>query len=156
MEEKNYCVYRHYNIINGKSYIGVTGQVPQTRWGKNGKGYSKQPKFWRAIVFYTWDNFRHDILFSNLTKEEAEAKEEELIKFYNAIDNGYNYAPSAHSFKSPKRKVRGKNCKTGEELVFPNMMYAAKATNTDESNMAKACRGKRKQAGGYIWNYEDE
>ena len=41
---------------------------------------------------YGWDNFSHEILFSGLTKEEAEQKEIELIAMYksNQREFGYN------------------------------------------------------------------
>ena len=85
----NYSVYKHTNKINNKVYIGITSQEPTSRW-KNGLGYQTQRKFYRAILKYGWDNFSHEVLFINLTKEEACKKEKELIKKFNSIDNGYN------------------------------------------------------------------
>lgn len=35
--KENYTVYIH-NFPNGKSYVGITGQLPEKRW-KNGWGY---------------------------------------------------------------------------------------------------------------------
>ena len=41
-----YIVYKHTNIINNKSYIGITmyGDNPNRRW-KNGYGYIENDKF---------------------------------------------------------------------------------------------------------------
>ena len=86
---KNYIVYEHISP-SGKRYIGITSNNPNRRWGANGQGYSKQPKFFNAILKYGWDNFQHNILYSNLTANEASQKEQELIKYYNTIKNGYN------------------------------------------------------------------
>lgn len=87
---KTYCVYKHTNTCNDKCYIGITSQTPNKRW-LNGYGYSKtQPKFYNAIKKYGWDNFIHEILFENLTFEEANQKEIELIAFYNSCETGYN------------------------------------------------------------------
>lgn len=61
MFEKPYCVYIHTNKINKKSYIGITCQKPEHRWGCNGNGYAECPHFWRAIQKYGWDNFDHKI-----------------------------------------------------------------------------------------------
>ena len=88
----NYCVYKHTNKINGKVYIGITGQDPKKRWGKNGRSYKGQI-FYRAIQKYDWNNFNHEILADNLTKEKAEQYEISLISFYRetlGTNNVYN------------------------------------------------------------------
>ena len=86
---KSYTVYEHISP-SGKRYIGITSNNPNRRWGANGQGYSKQSKFFNAILKYEWDNFQHNILYSNLTANKASQKEQELIKYYNTIENGYN------------------------------------------------------------------
>lgn len=77
-EEKKYTVYIHRNKLNNKCYIGITSKSPRVRWGngsrycgKSKNGEYKQPKFAHAIQKYGWDNFEHNILFTNLTKEKA-------------------------------------------------------------------------------------
>lgn len=87
----NWYVYIHI-FPNNKKYIGITSQSLKNRW-RDGKGYKEQPIIWNAIQKYGWDNIEHKILFENLSKEEAEKKEKELIKefdtlFYN--NKGYN------------------------------------------------------------------
>ena len=66
-----YIVYQHKNKINNKVYIGITSQIPERRWGSNGCNYKSSPHFYSAIQKYGWDNFEHNILFTNLTKEKA-------------------------------------------------------------------------------------
>lgn len=83
-----FTVYRHISP-SGKSYVGITKRNPVVRWN-NGKGYAGQPKFYNAILKYGWDNFKHEILFSGLSKQEAEEKEKELIEQNDSIENGYN------------------------------------------------------------------
>ena len=67
-EERNYCVYAHTNLINGKMYIGISGDDPRKRWVR---GYKGSTRFYNAIQKYGWDNFDHVILVDELTKEEA-------------------------------------------------------------------------------------
>ena len=86
-----YTVYQHKNKINNKIYIGITSQNPEQRWGSNGCNYKSSPHFYSAIKKYGWDNFEHNILFTNLTKEEACLKEQELIKKYNSMNRIYGY-----------------------------------------------------------------
>ena len=90
-EERVYFVYSHVNLVNNKIYIRITKQIPSYRWGSHGQGYKDSPRFWNAIQKYGWDNFEHNILFSELTKDEACKKEIELIKQYNSNDDRYGY-----------------------------------------------------------------
>lgn len=85
-----YCVYKHTSP-SGKVYIGITSQNPIRRW-KNGFGYKTQNCFFNAIKKYSWDNIKHEILFTGLSKDEAEQKEIELIDYYksNVPIFGYN------------------------------------------------------------------
>lgn len=98
MTNNNYIVYMHTSP-NDKRYIGITSQKPERRWRKNGEGYKDHVYFWKAIQKYGWNNFKHDILYAELTKEEAEQKEIELIAYYdsNNIDYGYNMSIGGES-----------------------------------------------------------
>lgn len=87
-----YSVYIHL-FPNGKTYVGVTQQEPQKRW-KYGAGYRKQPYINNAIKKYGWANVKHIVLFSGMSKEDAEAKEKELITLLKSNNRqfGYNVA----------------------------------------------------------------
>ena len=86
-----YTVYQHKNKMNGKIYIGITMQEPEKRWGTNGNNYKTSPHFYSAIQKYGWDNFEHNILFENLSHEEACQKEQELIQHYNSMNRDFGY-----------------------------------------------------------------
>lgn len=86
---RKYCVYKHTNKINGKVYIGQTCDIDE-RWRCGGKNYFNSIKFYNAIKKYGWNEFEHDILYSGLSKSEADIKERELINQYDSITNGYN------------------------------------------------------------------
>lgn len=106
----SYSVYMHISPY-GKRYIGITMRNPLKRWGRNGYNYRFNRHFYNAILKYGWDNFEHIILFTNLSKEEAEEKEIELIKKYNTTDLrfGYNYENGGNSIgkhsEETKRKI---------------------------------------------------
>lgn len=112
----SYTVYKH--VLNGKIYIGITRQEPKKRW-LYGLGYKECPRFYNAIKKYGWQNVEHEILFTGLTKEQAEQKEIELIAFYKSndrrygynIDNGGNCAGkcSEDHKKKVSEKTKGKN-----------------------------------------------
>lgn len=95
-----YIVYKHEcklcKSTNG-IYIGITSLNPKIRWcnghgylSKNPDGSYHQPKIAKAILKYGWENFKHEILFENLTEVEAKAKEKELITYYNSYEQGLN------------------------------------------------------------------
>lgn len=88
-KENNYTVYMHTSPSE-KRYIGITKQKPKKRWN-NGNGYKGNKHFANAIKKYGWDNFKHEILFEGLNKEEAEQKEVELIARYNSNNGDYGY-----------------------------------------------------------------
>lgn len=88
-KNKNYIVYEHVSPSN-KRYIGITCQTPEQRW-RNGNGYKQSTAFYHAIEKYGWNNFQHNILFKNLTAEEAAQKEKELIQEYMTLDKRYGY-----------------------------------------------------------------
>jgi hypothetical protein len=84
-----YSVYKH-ETPKGKVYIGITKQKPVKRW-LHGQGYAKQSYFYNAILKYGWDNIRHEVLLTGLTREEAEQKEIELIAKYKSNNRAYGY-----------------------------------------------------------------
>lgn len=72
-------------------YFGTTSRTPSERWGKNGSYYKTTSHFYSAIPKYGWDNFEHNILYQNLTKEEACEIEKSLIKKYKTQDRKFGY-----------------------------------------------------------------
>lgn len=110
MEENGYIVYKHTNKINGKVYVGITHyKDPNKRWCK-GRGYKHSILFYRAINKYGWDSFMHEVLFTNLNKEEACTIERALIAKYKREGISYNIAnggEGAESFaEETKEKLR--------------------------------------------------
>ena len=109
MKDNNYCVYIHRNVINNKSYIGITkhGDDLERRW-KNGDGYLtknkdgkyNQARFAYAIQKYGWHNFEHIIWDNNLYENEAKRLEVMLIALFDTTNSnyGYNISPGGQSF----------------------------------------------------------
>lgn len=126
MEERNYVVYIHTCNDNGKKYIGITGQNPPSkRWYCGTGSYNHNDYFCKAIRKHKWKNFKHDIVLQNLTKEEAEMFEIEMIKYHKTINRkyGYNISNGGESLgkhtEESKRKMsetkKSKHYKISEE-----------------------------------------
>jgi len=118
----DYKVYMHKNIVNNKVYIGITSIDPKRRW-EGGSGYKYNPYFYNAIKKYGWDNFEHIILDDNLSKDEAEKLEIELISHYKSSVRkfGYNIALGGftngkHSDETKSKMSEYANNRTPEHL----------------------------------------
>jgi group I intron endonuclease len=95
-----YTVYKH-TTPNKKVYIGVTSKDVKDRW-KNGYGYVHNKYFFNAIKKYGWANIKHEVLFENLSKEQAYQIEVDLIKQYesNNLLFGYNLSVGGESSRA--------------------------------------------------------
>ena len=91
MEDNKFTLYRHISP-SGKVYIGITSQPVEHRWN-HGKGYtnnSKKTLFKSTIEKYGWDNIKHEVLFTHLSKEKAKNLEIELIRHYKGLGISLN------------------------------------------------------------------
>ena len=164
----NYTVYKHTNLKNGKIYVGITQQKAEKRW-ERGHGYQRQPHFRDAIKKYGWDNFKHEILFENLSKEEAIEKEIELIRQYNSNNRkyGYNILSGGETYKENFKIKKGKevansksvrviDAKTQEVIgIYDSQNQASLILGIKRKGINKNCRGKSKTYKGYIFEYAD-
>ena len=155
---KTWFVYVHI-FPNGKKYFGITSKInPEWRW-ENGSGYTEdhQPIMYNAIQKYGWENVKHEILFSELTKEEAENKEKELIKQYktnckrygdlygyNMTDGGEGTVGHVVSEEVKERmsqirmgKYKGKNCYKSKPVITNNKEWDTISDFAKEYNLCR-------------------
>lgn len=101
-------VYMHTNKINSKKYVGITCQKGSRRWRYDGYGYKGSYYFYSAIQKYGWQNFETTILEIGLSKEEAEKREIELIKYYDTTNKskGYNITKGGNIIGNHSEEVR--------------------------------------------------
>lgn len=115
----SYCVYKH-TFPNDKIYIGITLRNPLKRWGHKGYGYRQQNLMYNAINKYDWDNIKHEILFTDLTKQQAEQKEVQLIAKYksNQYEYGYNIENGGNSTGKHSTYTRNKISASNKGKTF--------------------------------------
>lgn len=142
-EDRKYTIYKH-TFPNGKVYIGQTFRNVEARWA-NGNGYYSQELMKKAIQKYGWENIKHEILFENLTKEEADNKEKELIKYYNSANSkyGYNVALGGNSSDSISDATRKKMSEHHADVSGENNpMYNKKHNPESIKKMSEIKKGK--------------
>ena len=150
--ENKYIVYKHINKNNNKVYIGITSQPFYNRCRRNGIGYKECPFFYNAIKKYGWDNFEHIVLFDDLTKEEAEQKEIELIAQHksNQQNYGYNIQNGGNSIGKMSNETK---------LKISKALKGIKFTEEHKSKIGLAQTGEKnhrfgkKTSGGFLWKY---
>jgi hypothetical protein len=170
MKNKRYNIYIHI-FPNGKVYIGQTCQTLAQRWMR-GKGYKGQ-LVGRAIDKYGWDNIEHDVLYYDLTKQQADEIEKELIKQYRSNDErfGYNLAeggetnkvflPHSKKHYSMVSEVNSKpvDCydRDGNFIAsFQSVNSAAEFVNGSFKVISACCNGKKKSGYKYVWRFKRE
>lgn len=174
---------------------------------------------------YGWDNFYHEVLFTNLTVEQANLIEQAVISAYNTTDRRFGYnlqsggknhnladetkqilsqmnkgknAGSQNPFYGKKHtaetrkklseshkyiflgennpnygkkhtaeaKERMRTSRKGKHILqydldgnfireWEYMSLARQEYNLDKRSLQKACNGKLKTTGGYIWRYKE-
>lgn len=93
MENKTYIIYKVTNIINNKSYIGLTCRDFQTRRYEHiyESNSNSVFKFHQALRKYSNDNFTWEILEDGLESIKiANEREIHYIKHFDSYSNGYN------------------------------------------------------------------
>lgn len=87
---RNYSVYV-LTAPDGKKYIGMTMRKPEYRWN-HGEGYIQNSALYADIKKYGWDNFKKEVPYAELSKEEACKTERLLIEEYKTQNpkHGYN------------------------------------------------------------------
>lgn len=109
--DKNWCVYKHTLRLDGRVYIGQTNNI-KARWKPS--AYKNCINFYAAIQKYGWENFDHEILYNNLTLDEANELEEKTIIEYDSINKGFNLSSGGlNHFVSPQTKLKMSETRKG-------------------------------------------
>ena len=156
----SYCVYKH-TFPNNKVYIGITSLNPLRRWN-NGNGYCRQQFVFNAILKYGWDNIKHEILYSGLTKEDACQKEIELIARYksNNLDFGYNVSLGGECTEFTDEWIKSTyECKSilqyKDGILIHKWRSLKQIKNefgkTYANKVSQCVNGTRKSYKGFVW-----
>lgn len=118
----SYIVYKHTSPSN-KVYIGITKFDPKYRWLNNGRGYRNQTIFFNAIIKYGWINFKHEILYTELSEEKALDKEEELTRKYKSYDRRFGYNVSLRGCLIPTNTTNSTRSNSRRKEILPILAW---------------------------------
>lgn len=175
-----YVLYKHTSP-SGKAYVGITSNYyKRCSMHRTSK---KCPAFHAAIEKYGWENFTHEILFTDLTLEEANELETRTILEHNTMfPHGYNLTTGAgvrrqlphteeHKQKisqklkgrklSEERKLKNARRYTvtspaGEIFDVVNLNAFCTAHNLNNGSMVNVARGHLRQYRGWLCSYCDD
>ena len=142
-------IYKVTNNVNGMVYIGKTKRSLEARWKQHCRDVNSRIacfKFQKAIKEFGAENFTMVQIDCASTKEEADAKEVYWIRFYNAIENGYNVSPGGKA-GGHRKKVRA----VEDGLVFDTMVDAAKHYKRAPQAIWQAVRNPSWTCAGQHW-----
>ena len=173
--EADHCwsLYKHTSP-SGKVYIGMAKNVKH-RWRANGNGYKGSTRIWYAIQKYGWDNFKHEILAENLSREEASELEKKTIREYRATDPmfGYNLTDGGYDgVQNEESRLRKSESLSGHPVsnevreklrrfhsipiicletmkVYGNSKDASADMGICSTSIGKNCNGVASHAGGF-------
>ncbi len=138
-----FLIYK-YTSPSGKSYIGQTNNIKERE--KLHKRSSSCPAFSRAIKKYGFDNFKREILCSDLSIEEANKMEALLIKEHNTMyPLGYNLRSggdnSTLSDLSRKRLSAARKGIVFSDEHLKNLSVSHKGNKQSEESKKKISQG---------------
>ena len=136
-----FVVYRHTNVLNGKSYIGWTSKTIGQRWSKHlYDAFREKTKYYfhRAIKKHGMHIWKHVVLAELKTCAAAKLAEEQWVELFESNDpeHGYNMTSGGES-SIPNAETRRRMSKS---------MCAAWKDSTNRENWSRARRGLPKSA----------
>ncbi len=152
-------IYKITNINNNNCYIGQSIDI-KTRWKSHRKHFGKTKEvetahypIYRAFKKYGKENFSFEII--EIVHDKIKLTERELY-WYNTFNPEYNTLDPRNPAKTTHaRPVLQIDMTTGEVLKrFVSTREAERELNL--ANVSKACNGKSRSCGGYLWCYEEE
>jgi hypothetical protein len=147
----DYTVYKHI-FSDGKIYIGITTRSVYDRWS-NGKGYRHRPDIMSAILKEGWNNIKHEIICEGLNKEEAEAKEKEMIALYKSDDPEYGYNIRSGGNYGGGKRVSQYTLDGILIETYDSIKEASEITGINKQLICRCCNKKAHTACGYIWRH---
>lgn len=139
---KNCYLYKVANLINNKSYIGISSKPSSRKWQHlNGK---VEEGVWsslvaRAVNKYGKENFEFKVLCVGSKKYIADLENKAILSYKTAVPDGYNIKPGGIEDYSGYR-VTGRLTDVplySRGFWFPNLRTCAEKLNVDKTTVLR-------------------
>ena len=160
---------------SGKVYVGQSINIDKRKVDYNQNGCLKnQPKIYKSILKYGWENHKHEILeectIEQLNEREVYYKQIELDKV-NGDWNKVLFCGLYDTGGGPKSKEWKQNISNNHPTKKPiiqlslgwakineyiSINEAARQTGIRVGDISACCNGKQKTAYGFRWMFKDE
>lgn len=150
-------IYKIENLINDKVYIGQSVDIKK-RWSTH-ISLLTQNNHCNIYLQNAWNKYGSENFIFDIIEEceQCELNDREIywINKYNSFMNGYNLTPGGGNTESFRKPVIQFSIKGEEINRYHSITEAESITGISYSMISECCLDKRKTAGGYIWQYEE-
>jgi group I intron endonuclease len=118
-KNKLYCIYKLISP-SGKVYIGQTCNLKKRINKYKQLQCKQQQKIYKAILKYSWESFKIEIIVENLTKENIDSEEIKQIQIHNSVKEGYNISHGGGGILGMERtpETRKKMSESRKGIVY--------------------------------------
>jgi len=161
-------IYKIYNDVNDKVYIGQTISTVSDRWSEHKSAARPNSGInsyiYKAMRKYGIDKFHieevekfEDTEIDSLFKKLNIAEIEYISKYKSlSTENGYNLQKGGDNFAYPGRWVCKYDFGLNLIAIYESVMEAARLNDLGHSVIQGVCQNKTHTAGGYLWFFKGE
>ena len=158
-------IYKIYNDINDKVYIGQTYTTIDYRWQKHkyeSKNAEKTSAFHNALKRHGVSHFTPALVQKIESKTLSElirmldAQEIYYIDFYNSYYDGYNSTKGGRNNVDYQKRMVVKYSLYGEKMETYESVDSCKLEFESVRSIYDCCHGNCKYAYGHIWRYIED
>lgn len=151
-------IYKIENLINGSIYIGQSIDI-EKRWSTH-ISILNQNNHYNAHLQNAWNKYGSENFKFSIVEEckQFELNDREIywIDKYDSFINGYNLTHGGGNTEAFSKSVIQFDMNGKELNRYFSISEAETTTGINYSMISECCSNKRKTAGGYIWQYEND
>lgn len=151
-------IYKIENLINGSIYIGQSIDI-EKRWSTH-ISILNQNNHYNAHLQNAWNKYGSENFKFSIVEEckQFELNDREIywIDKYDSFINGYNLTPGGGNTEAFSKSVIQFDMHGKELNRYFSISEAETTIGINYSMISECCSNKRKTAGGYIWQYEND